>query len=200
MDAKIATLRSVRYPIPTGPYVRFFLAFKSMLFTVLVPGAVTLYFPYALLSYSGISLRSANLTLANPAGACILLGVAIYLRCAWDFAVQGLGTPAPIGPPKKLVVTGPYRWLRNPMYFGMLLVLLAECLLFPVLGLSAYAATFALTFHCFVVFYEEPVLGTRFGESFRDYRRKVPRWGFAFHPFRFRLKQGLIYFNRRPRR
>ena len=167
----------------TGCIVRFFLAFKVMLFTLLVPGAVTLYFPYSLLSRSGTRLPPDNLALAIPAVACIVVGAALYFRCAWDFAVQGLGTPAPIDPPKKLVVTGPYRWTRNPMYQGVLLILLAECLLFPGRGLWVYAASFALTFHCFVVFYEEPSLGAKFGEPFRDYCRQVPRWGFALRLF-----------------
>ncbi|PZN77358.1 MAG: isoprenylcysteine carboxylmethyltransferase family protein [Candidatus Methylumidiphilus alinenensis] len=154
-----------------------------MLFTVFVPGAVTLYVPYSLLSRSGGNLEPTNLFLVFPASVCILLGVVIYLRCAWDFAVEGLGTPAPIDPPKKLVVAGLYRRTRNPMYQGILLILLAECLLFPNRSLSVYAVSVALAFHVFVVLYEEPALGTRFGVSYKDYCRKVPRWGFAFRPF-----------------
>ena len=154
-----------------------------MLFTVFVPGAVTLYAPYTLLSRSGGNLEPADLSLVFPASVCILFGVAIYLRCAWDFAVEGLGTPAPIDPPKKLVVAGLYRRTRNPMYQGILLILLAECLLFAVRSLSIYAASVALAFHVFVVLYEEPALGSRFGMSYKDYCRKVPRWGFVFRPF-----------------
>ena len=154
-----------------------------MLFTVFVPGAVTLYAPYSLISRSGGNLEPTNLSLVFPASVCILFGVAIYLRCAWDFAVEGLGTPAPIDPPKKLVVAGLYRQTRNPMYQGILLILLAECLLFPVRSLLIYAASVALAFHVFVVLYEEPALGSRFGMSYKDYCRKVPRWGFVFRPF-----------------
>jgi protein-S-isoprenylcysteine O-methyltransferase Ste14 len=160
--------------------VRFLLVFKVMLFTVLVPGAVTLYLPYSLLFHSGYQ---ANLALAFPAGTCILIGTAIYLRCAWDFAVEGLGTPAPIDPPKLLVVTGLYRWTRNPMYQGIFLILLGEYLLSLDTGLAIYTALFALVFHVFVVFYEEPVLHSRFGVSYSDYCCKVPRWSFAFRPF-----------------
>ena len=163
--------------------MRFFLAFKVMLFTVFVPGAVTLYFPYSLLSTPVGGLQPTNLVLILPASLFILLGVAIYLRCAWDFAVEGLGTPAPIDPPKKLVVAGLYRWTRNPMYQGVLIILLAECLLFPVRSILVYAASVALVFHVFVVLYEEPSLGIRFGVSYRDYCQKVPRWGFSLRPF-----------------
>lgn len=158
--------------------MRFLLVFKVMLFTVLVPGAVTLYLPYSLLFRSGRQV--ASLALAFPAGVCILIGTVIYLRCAWDFASEGLGTPAPIDPPKMLVVTGLYRWTRNPMYQGVFLILLGECLLFLDRGLSIYTALFALVFHSFVVFYEEPALRSRFGASYSDYCRKVPRWNFGF--------------------
>jgi protein-S-isoprenylcysteine O-methyltransferase Ste14 len=154
-----------------------------MLFTILVPGAATLYFPYSLLSRSSGDLQVTGLALAVPACICILIGTAIYLHCAWDFAIKGLGTPAPIDPPKKLVVTGLYRWTRNPMYQGILLILLGECLLFPARGLLIYTALFALVFHAFVVFYEEPILRSRFGASYNDYCRKVPRWDFAFRLF-----------------
>ncbi len=167
--------------------MRFPLTFKVILFTVLVPGAVTLFFPYSLLSRSAGNLPVTSLALAAPAYLCILLGTAIYLRCAWDFAVEGLGTPAPIAPPKKLVMTGLYRWFRNPMYQGVLLILLGECLLFLDPGLSLYTAAFALVFHVFVVFYEEPILRNRFGASYSDYCRKVPRWRFSF-----RLHRSLI--------
>ncbi len=163
--------------------MRVFLAFKVMLFTLLVPGTVILYFPYSLVLGSDRHLQAANLTLVIPAAICILIGTGIYLRCAWDFAVEGLGTPAPIDPPKKLVATGLYRRTRNPMYQGVLMLLLAECLLFPNLELLIYASSIALIFHAFVVLYEEPALHSRFGESYLDYCRQVPRWGFAVQRF-----------------
>jgi len=154
-----------------------------MLFTVLVPGSVTLYFPYQLLSQSGVNGQPISLSLAIPAVFGILIGAAIYLRCAWDFAVQGLGTPAPIDPPKHLVVIGLYRRTRNPMYQGVILLVLAECLLFTDQNLFLYASSIAVAFHLFVVFYEEPTLGNRFGEAYTDYCRQVPRWGFSLHPY-----------------
>ncbi|WP_232322125.1 methyltransferase family protein [Methylomonas lenta] len=163
--------------------MRYLLAFKVILFTVLVPGTVIFYFPYSLVLRSTGSLQWPNLALSIPASLCILIGTAIYLRCAWDFAVDGLGTPAPIDPPKKLVVSGLYRRTRNPMYHGVLLLLLAECLLFPEAGLWIYASSIGLTFHLFVVFYEEPALVKRFGVTYSDYCQKVPRWGFASQPF-----------------
>lgn len=163
--------------------MRPFLAFKILLFTLLVPGAVLFYIPHWLLSGPNGSLQPANPAWALPAGVCLILGSAIYLRCAWDFAIEGLGTPAPIDPPKKLVVTGLYRRTRNPMFQGVLILLLAECLLFADPVLLVYAGSIALIFHAAVVFHEEPGLASRFGVSYSDYCRKVPRWGFTLQAF-----------------
>ena len=163
--------------------VRPFLVIKVLLFTLLVPGSVILYFPYSFITKADAHLQIANPFILISALACILVGAAIYIRCVWDFAVNGLGTPAPIDPPKNLVITGLYRRTRNPMYMGVLLLLVAESLLFPGSGLLSYALSIAAVFHLFVVFYEEPALDSRFGESYRKYCGKVPRWGFALKPF-----------------
>ena len=160
-----------------------FLAFKILLFTALVPGAVLFYIPYYWLVDPIASLQPPKLVWALPAGVCFIVGTAIYLRCAWDFAIEGLGTPAPIDPPKKLVVTGLYRRTRNPMFQGVLLLLLAECLLFANPALLVYSLSIALLFHLAVVFHEEPGLSSRFGVSYSEYCRKVPRWGFALRAF-----------------
>jgi len=177
-------LRAVQPPpVLSGSIVRFLLAFKVMLFTVLVPGSVTLYFPYTLISHGGANLQASGLAATLAASLCILCGVALYLRCAWDFAVFGLGTPAPIDPPRQLVVSGPYRWTRNPMYQGVLLILCAEVLLYPSQGLAIYVTSLALLFHCFVVFYEEPALASRFGEDYGNYCHQVPRWGFSLRHY-----------------
>lgn len=106
----------------------------------------------------------------------IALGAAVYLRCAWDFAVGGQGTPAPIDAPRRLVIRGLYRLVRNPMYLGVLTVLLCEAALFRSLTLLAYAGCFAVAFHLFVLCYEEPTLRAKFGEEYEAYRRAVPRW------------------------
>lgn len=169
--------------IPIEQFVRFFLVFKVVLFTLLVPGTVTLYVPYLLLSQLNVTALPISVVTAVPATIGIVVGVAIYLRCAWDFAVQGLGTPAPIDPPKRLVVSGLYRRTRNPMYLGVLILLLAECGLFAAFDLAVYASVVALLFHVFVVCYEEPILFARFGQSYRDYCAAVPRWAWALQPY-----------------
>jgi len=105
-----------------------------------------------------------------------MMGLGILLRCAWDFAVVGLGTPAPIDPPKTLVVTGLYRWVRNPMYAGGAAVLFSEALLFGSRIVLEYALFVWAGFFLFVVAFEEPAPGRKFGASYEIYCRAVPRW------------------------
>ena len=92
------------------------------------------------------------------------------------FAVQGLGTPAPIAPPQHLVVTGLYRYVRNPMYVSVLVVVFGQALLFGDERLFVYGALFWLACHLFVVAYEEPTLARTFKDEFERYRANVPRW------------------------
>ena len=146
---------------------------KTLIFTVLVPGSVTILIPRWLLSGEASSsigsLRLIGLAL-------ILVGVAIYLWCAWDFATFGKGTPVVFDPPKVLVARGLYCFVRNPMYVGILSILFGEAALFASLRLTKYAAVVALIFHTFVVLYEEPALGKQFGESYQNYYAQTPRW------------------------
>jgi len=106
----------------------------------------------------------------------MLLGATIYFRCAWEFAVRGLGTPAPIAPTKFLVTTALHRYVRNPMYIGVFAVILGEAATCRSAVLLGYAAFFCVPVELFVVFYEEPTLRRQFGESYEGYRRSVPRW------------------------
>jgi len=106
----------------------------------------------------------------------ILLGASIYLWCAWDFTFAGRGTPAPIDPPKELVVRGLYRYVRNPMYVGVVSILFGEALFFESRTLFEYAAIVFIFFYLFVVLYEEPILTRKFGESYRNYCKTIPRW------------------------
>jgi protein-S-isoprenylcysteine O-methyltransferase Ste14 len=103
-------------------------------------------------------------------------GFAIYLWCAWDFAVAGRGTPMIFDPPKRLVARGLYRFVRNPMYCGVLLMVLGQAVLFESTATVVYALVAGLFFHAFVVLYEEPALRRKFGESYQQYRNSVPRW------------------------
>jgi protein-S-isoprenylcysteine O-methyltransferase Ste14 len=146
---------------------------KTVLFTILVPGFVTLRVPYDLL---GQKYVPGHGRLSWLGIVCLAMGAVIYFSCAWEFAVRGLGTPAPIAPTKFLVVSGLHRYVRNPMYVGVLLVILGQAALFHAPRLAMYGAACIFLAHLFVVFYEEPTLRRQFGESYERYRRSVPRW------------------------
>jgi len=105
-----------------------------------------------------------------------LVGATILIWCIADFARLGRGTLAPVDPPKALVIRGLYRYVRNPMYVGVVLVLLGESALFRSASLLLYTAVFFLIANLFVIVYEEPNLRARFGESYEHYRRSVARW------------------------
>jgi protein-S-isoprenylcysteine O-methyltransferase Ste14 len=100
------------------------------------------------------------------------------------FALQGLGTPAPIAPTQNLVVTGLYRYVRNPIYVALVAVILGQAVLFGDLRLLGYGVLVWLAFHAFVVGYEEPALVRRFGTEYEDFRANVPRWIPRLTPWR----------------
>ncbi len=107
----------------------------------------------------------------------IVAGITLYLACAfWGFAVRGKGTPLPLDPPKKLVVEGPYRIVRNPMYWSVGSIVLGEAAIFHSLALVELAAVFAVGVILFVLLIEEPTLRQKFGAEYEEYCRCVPRW------------------------
>jgi protein-S-isoprenylcysteine O-methyltransferase Ste14 len=146
---------------------------KTLVFTIVVPGTVAVVIPRYLMGGFSVPAFGALPALGFIA---IVLGACIYFRCAWEFAVRGLGTPAPIAPTKFLVVSGLHRYVRNPMYVGVALFILGEAGLFRAALLAEYAVVMLLIAHLFVIFYEEPTLRRQFGESYEQYRRSVPRW------------------------
>jgi protein-S-isoprenylcysteine O-methyltransferase Ste14 len=115
----------------------------------------------------------------------VAIGAAIDLQCFWQFAWRGLGTPAPFDPPRHLVVSGPYRWVRNPMYMGMGIVLIGEGIVFPNLTwfMVVMVAVLWLMVTLFVIGYEEPTLRRLFGAEYEAYCREVRRWWPRLRPF-----------------
>jgi protein-S-isoprenylcysteine O-methyltransferase Ste14 len=103
-------------------------------------------------------------------------GAALALACILTFAFVGRGTPAPFDPPRRLVVRGPYRFVRNPMYLGAGLALTGAALFYQSLPLLGYAAVFLLICHVFVMLYEEPVLRRTFERDYEAYCRRAGRW------------------------
>ncbi len=148
------------------------LLIKNLVFTLVVPGTVAVWGP--LLLIRGRSPASP----ARLAGgvALWLVGSAIYAWCVWDFAAFGRGTPAPLDAPRRLVVRGLYRWTRNPMYLGVLTVLLGWTLAYRAHGLLLYLMSFAACVQLFIVLYEEPHLRRVFGREYEDYCARVNRW------------------------
>ncbi len=152
---------------------RFWPILNTLLFTIFVPGTVAILIPRWLL---GGFARPPGGALTWIGVTVFLIGAAIYFRCAWEFAVRGLGTPAPIAPTKFLVTTALHRYVRNPMYIGVATAILGEAVIFRSLHVAEYACVMLLIAHIFVVSYEEPTLRRQFGESYEKYKRSVPRW------------------------
>lgn len=148
------------------------LAFRNLLFTLVVPGLGGVGIPWWILTHGGAMPGPA----AWPAVVLIAVGAALYFSCLRLFATVGGGTPGPWDAPRRLVVAGPYRWVRNPIYIAALLVVVGEAGLFNSIPLLEYAGAMAIAVHLFVIAYEEPTLSRAFGEGYAQYRRTVPRW------------------------
>jgi protein-S-isoprenylcysteine O-methyltransferase Ste14 len=106
----------------------------------------------------------------------IAAGIPVLLDSFARFAIQGLGTPAPVFPTRHLVVKGLYRYVRNPMYVALLVVVTGQTLFFGSLSILEYGAILWLGFHLFVVLYEEPKLRETFGDEYETFCAHVPRW------------------------
>lgn len=103
-------------------------------------------------------------------------GLSLAIACIAQFVRHGSGTPSPVDAPRRLVVRGPYRYVRNPMYIGGVTALLGQLVIAPAWDFFAYIAAWFAAVALFVVLYEEPTLQARFGDSFADYRTHVRRW------------------------
>ena len=116
--------------------------------------------------------------------ALIMVGVIGLLDSFARFALQGVGTPAPIAPTRNLVVTGLYRHVRNPMYVSVVAIILGQALLFGDWRLFLYGALVFVAFHIFVLAYEEPTLRESYGAEYETYRANVARWLPRLTPWR----------------
>lgn len=148
-------------------------ALKSLLFFVLAPGMVAGFIPLGLLR-TGLQVQTSYWKYA--AYPFWLIGLVVLLWCFWDFLAKGKGTPAPVDPPKQLVATGLYKYVRNPMYVGVTLVNIGHFVWFGYWGILLYTVLVWTAFHLFVTFYEEPNLHSRFGLAYEEYLNNVPRW------------------------
>jgi protein-S-isoprenylcysteine O-methyltransferase Ste14 len=153
-----------------------FVLMRALTYAILFIGFVFVYLPSRVLLWAGVS-RPAALGGAQSAGIVIAsLGGVLALWCIGAFVALGKGTQAPFDPPRQLVVGGPYRLVRNPMYWGALLVIAGGTLYYQSIAPLAFGGAFLLIAHLFVVLYEEPVLRRRFGPAYTAYCGRVHRW------------------------
>jgi protein-S-isoprenylcysteine O-methyltransferase Ste14 len=149
---------------------------RSVFFTILQPGTVTVLIPYWLISSRGTEVQTSFQPLRWLGLPFMAIGAATLLWCIWDFFSSGRGTISPIDPPKHLVVRGLYRYVRNPMYVAVVTILLGEAIFFMSSPVLIEAGIFFVLATLFVVLYEEPTLRRKFGESYERYKQTVGRW------------------------
>ncbi len=148
----------------------------SFIFLVLAPGTVAGLIPWQISRWRFSALPLGFLPLRIVGGLLIAGGLPVLLDSFARFALQGLGTPAPVAPTQHLVVTGLYRYVRNPMYVAVTSLILGQALLFGNLRVLEYGLVIWLAFHLFVLLYEEPTLRRTFGPEYQSFCANVPRW------------------------
>ena len=156
----------------------------SAFFLVIAPGFVAGLVPWWISRWR-LETSSLGMPLLRSAGGMLVaLGIIGLLDSFVRFALQGVGTPAPVFPTRHLVVTGLYRYVRNPMYLAVLSTILGQGLIFGNLTLLEYSGMVWLVFHLFVVVYEEPTLRASFNSEYKLFCTEVPRWFPRFTPWR----------------
>ncbi len=149
---------------------------RAVTYSALFAGLVLVFLPSRVLEASGI-VKPDYIGIAQVGGMAITAcGAMLVLWCVLTFAMVGRGTPAPFDPPRRLVIRGPYRRVRNPMYIGAGLALTGAALFYKSVLLLGYAGSFLALVHLLVVLYEEPALRKTFGEEYDGYCRRVGRW------------------------
>jgi protein-S-isoprenylcysteine O-methyltransferase Ste14 len=143
----------------------------SVLFFLVAPVTVGFVVPWWIAGW-----RVGNSLWLTGGFFLILLGLVPLVESFARFALVGLGTPAPVAPTRHLVVTGFYRYVRNPMYLGVLAIILGNGLIIGSVAVFAYAALIALGFALFVLGYEEPTLRRQYGAEYEAFCKNVPRW------------------------
>jgi len=153
-----------------------FVLARAVVYAALFIGFVLVYLPGRFLSWSGIVAPATTGPLQVAGMILVAIGTVIALWCVLTFVFIGKGTPAPFDPPRKLVVRGPYRFVRNPMYIGAGMTLAGVAIFYESLSIFIYTGLFFLITHLFVVLYEEPTLRRTFGTEYEAYVGRVSRW------------------------
>ena len=152
------------------------MAYEWVRTIIILPMTVLVFIPAIVLCFTGYRWIPNHPVLLALGGVLLILGLALAGWTMRLFAVQGQGTAAPWNPPKKLVVSGPYRYVRNPMITSVLIMLLAEALLLNTWWCVTLFVLFWLGNMIYFPFFEEKDLEKRFGESYIEYKKHVPRW------------------------
>jgi protein-S-isoprenylcysteine O-methyltransferase Ste14 len=154
----------------------------SAIFLVIAPGTLAVLLPWY---FTHWHFEPPLFPVARGLGGVLVVaGLPILLDSFGRFALQGLGTPAPVMPPKHLVVTGLYRHVRNPMYVAVTALIVGQGLLFGSVVVIAYGAIVWVGFFLFVLVYEEPALDDQFADEYKRYRANVRRWVPRIKPWR----------------
>ena len=149
---------------------------RAITYATLFIGLVLVFLPAQVLSGAGVA-RPTRFAAPQLAGMIVgAAGATVAIWCILTFVVVGRGTPAPFDPPRRLVMRGPYRYVRNPMYLGAGLALAGAALFYETGVLWGYAGGFLVLMHLMVVLYEEPTLRQTFGQDYETYCRQVRRW------------------------
>lgn len=154
---------------------------RTLVYATVFIGFLIVYLPARIMGWTGTTMPPAyhgpQITGMVVGG----LGIALTLSCVVSFIRMGRGTPAPFDAPRQLVIRGPYRIVRNPMYIGAATILAGVAIFYESPAIVIYAVAFLLLFHLLVVFYEEPVLRRKFGPDYIAYCHRVGRWWPALH-------------------
>jgi protein-S-isoprenylcysteine O-methyltransferase Ste14 len=169
-------LNAIRQVAQSAQEARVFVLIRATLYATGFIALLLVLIPSQLLARSGIT-RPPQVGVPEVFGAAMaVVGAIVALWCILTFVVLGRGTPAPFDPPRRLVVRGPYRYVRNPMYLGAGLALAGAAAVYHSLLLLGYLAVLAVLTQGLVVWYEEPALTRSFGTDYASYREHVNRW------------------------
>ncbi len=174
-------METLRSTSPTLARVRrVWAALGSLIFLLVAPGTIAGLVPWWL---TGWAVGEAPAPLRVVGAVLVLVGAAALLHAFGRFVLEGFGTPAPVAPPRRLVIGGLYRYIRNPMYVALVMAIVGQAVLLVQPVLLVWAAITGLAMAGFVYGYEEPTLSDRFGADYDAYRRAVPAWWPRLRPW-----------------
>ncbi len=153
-----------------------FILFRAIVYATLFVAFGLVFLPSWILRNAGLRLSSGSGPEQAAGAALVVAGGCLVAWSILTFVFVGKGTAAPFDPPRRLVVGGPFGFVRNPIYVGAVAATGGAALYFRSPGLLAYAAAIAIIFHVLVRAYEEPVLRRTFGADYDEYCTRVPRW------------------------